>query len=224
MLSKNIDLVSGGPAWLKTDMWDLQASLPEGLFSNRPANADPKLLQMLQALLAERFKLEIRRESREVPVYLLKVGPNGPKFNGRRDRQGGRQLVRLDRDGKPLPEQESPPPPNGSFQVIPRRLSSGTFTGVLEASNVSMESWAQDLMSSPGGLDRPVLDRTGLTGRFDFHFISEVPIELTNPDRLDGGIAGVKRGAVKAIGFELEESRAPFEVLVIERAEPPSEN
>src|SRR6185295_10796170 len=68
-------LLSGGPDWVRTAMWDVEAGIPEGMFTTKPnLLTDPKIQQMIQALLAERFKLVFRRETREVSVYLLKVG------------------------------------------------------------------------------------------------------------------------------------------------------
>jgi len=229
-IATNADLISGAPSWTKSDMWDLQAGIPEGVFSSKPKPSDPKLQQMLQTLLAERFKLVIRRETREVPVYLLKVGRNGPKFNGHSARyaQTQAQTFRSDtRGGTPVPVSEQPPPPNGSFQMSPRRLSPGIFGNNFEASNVSMESWARYLFGGPGQLDRPVLDRTGLAGRFDFHFESDVPVDISgngSPEDLTHGLASAKREAVKAMGFELEEGKAPYEVWVIVSVEKPSDN
>jgi uncharacterized protein (TIGR03435 family) len=71
------------------------------------------------------------------------------------------------------------------------------------------------------------MDRTGLTGTYDFHFDLQGPTSLDlrdNPAQFSGLPESVNREAVKAMGFELEESRAPFEVWVIERAEKPSQN
>src|SRR6185295_13864758 len=100
-------LVVGGPDWIRTEMWDVEAAIPEGSFSAIPNWYDPKLLQMLQTLLSERLKVIVRREAREIPVYLLKVGKNGARFNGHGERYK-RMATYRDDDGniksRPLPE------------------------------------------------------------------------------------------------------------------------
>jgi uncharacterized protein (TIGR03435 family) len=228
------DFMSGGPSWLKTDVWDVQAGIPEGLFSSTPARLDPRLRRMLQALLVERFSLVIRRETRELPVYLLKVERDGPKFNGTRE-TGGRQSVSLGRDGKPLPPElqgrrldrngQPAPGPEGTIAINARSLrNGGRFTQSTTARNLSMDEWARHLFDGPGALGRPVLDRTGLPGRFDFHFDSAVPADTTDPDALERSMASYKLEVVKAMGFALEESRAFFDVWVIVSAEKPTEN
>jgi uncharacterized protein (TIGR03435 family) len=208
-LLHKIGFVSGGPEWVKTDMWDLEAAISGGVFTSTPSPGDPKLQQMLQTLLSERFKLVMRRETRELPVYLLKVGKDGPKFNGHGENR--KRMTFLDADGRPKPASEFPPPPDGGFSIIGNRF--------LDASNFSMANFVQFLF----GLDhRPVFDRTGLTGRYDFHFYADA--EAANARPLSGGLEALKRDAVKALGFELEESRQPFDVWVIERADKPAEN
>jgi uncharacterized protein (TIGR03435 family) len=68
------DYQISGPAWLTSERYDIVA---------KPAvhSTDEQLLLMLQTLLADRFKLKIHRESKELPVYLLIVGKNGPKLH-----------------------------------------------------------------------------------------------------------------------------------------------
>jgi uncharacterized protein (TIGR03435 family) len=103
-----------------------------------------------------------------------------------------------------------PPPPEGAITII------GGFS--LGARNVSMADWVNHLFGIDG---RPVLDRTGLTGRYDFYYDDPAGRSRTlaapEPGALD-------RAVLKAMGFELEESRAPFDAWVIERAEKPTEN
>jgi uncharacterized protein (TIGR03435 family) len=65
--------LSGGPGWLDSDRFELEAKAA--------AANENELRQMLQALLAERFKLVVHHETRDMPVYALMVGKNGPKFH-----------------------------------------------------------------------------------------------------------------------------------------------
>ena len=220
-----LGLLSGGPEWIRTDAWDVVAAIPEGVFSSTPALSDPVLQQMLKTMLAERFGLAMRRETRDIPVYLLKVGKDGPKFNGmdpmfnNQDPDRGPVRFMIGPDGKRMrvPVDQTPPP-------------DGEITGIsnflVRARNASMANLANHLFGMDG---RPVFDRTGLTGRFDFHYLDQDRrrggITFTNgvPDSLPDA-SGLNRALVKAIGLELEEARLPFDVWVVERAERPTEN
>jgi uncharacterized protein (TIGR03435 family) len=253
LLLGRLGLLPGGPDWIRTDMWDIEASIPGGSFGTRLSLTDPKLQQMLQTLLEERFKVVLRRETREVPVYLLKVGRNGAKFNGPREipsptplqpGQKPRAVISRGPDGTTTRTVQSPdgtfaggPPASvltGMQVASAPRPQEGTIAsgppsrdGIskLDAAKISMTNWVNHLYANLDG--RPVLDRTGLTGKYDFHFDFQGPggaDVAANPSQFDGLGESVNREAVKAMGFELEESRAPIEVWVIERAEKPSEN
>ena len=213
MLTK-IGLLSGGPDWIRTDVWDVVAGIPEGVLASSPTLTDPVLQQMLRTMLSERFGLLMRRETREVPVYLLKVGKDGPKFNGVKPMNtSGRGPVFIVRDAdgnRVRATPDLPPPAEGAINII------GGFS--FGARNVSMEYWANYLFGIDG---RPVFDRTGLTGRYDFYYDDPAG----RPRTLDVPPAGaLDRAVLKAMGFELEEAKAPFDAWIIERAEKPSEN
>ena len=213
MLTK-IGLLSGGPDWIRTDVWDVVAGIPEGVFTSSPTLTDPVLQQMLRTMLSEQFGLVMRRETREVPVYLLKVGKDGPKFNGVKPMNtSGRGPVFIVRDpdgNRVRATPDLPPPAEGAINII------GGFS--FGARNVSMEYWANHLFGIDG---RPVFDRTGLTGRYDFYYDEPAG----RPRTLDVPLAGaLDRAVLKAMGFELEEAKAPFDAWIIVRAEKPSEN
>ena len=229
-------LLSGGPDWVKTDAWDLEAAIPEGTFTQKPTLTNPVMLQMIRTMLEERFKLVLRKETKEIPVYLLRVGKGGPKFNGQipltSDRWGGVQIVRLDPDGKPVPAADLPPLPDGGIVTFGGRCTAPTETcGQLSARNVSMANLATYLYGIDG---RPVLDRTGLAGRYDFHYVDpgvQEAFARIISMRIQEGYGGfgppgdsLSRAALKASGLELEEGMAPFDAWVIERVEKPSEN
>ena len=224
-------LLTGGPDWIRTDAWDVVAKIPDGTFTSKPALTDPVLQQMIRTMLAERFGWVVRSEKREVPVYLLKVGKDGPKFNGSipltPDRWGGEKvtIVRLGPDGKATPVADLPSPADGGITAL---------GGQWSARNVSMTNLANHLFGYEG---RPVLDRTGLNGRYDFHYIG--PGVQASLDRiirmtaLEGyGCCGsgmgpgslIEREVLKEIGLELEASTAQFDGWVIERVERPTEN
>jgi uncharacterized protein (TIGR03435 family) len=87
------DQIAGAPGWAETEHYDLEAKAEDG---DRPLTR-PELRQMLQNLLADRFQLKIHRETRDVPVYALVVGKNGPKLKAAAADATGGSSVR----GKP---------------------------------------------------------------------------------------------------------------------------
>jgi bla regulator protein blaR1 len=167
----------------------------------------------MQSLLADRFKLAIHFETREVPVLaltLVKPGKTGPKF---------------------IPHDEGPscdtpdviPPRCGS--TFRMRSSTGLFTG--GARDVSLEIIASGL-SGLGNLDRPVLDRTGLTGKFDYKLEwTPEPNGTTppNPDaQPDPQGTTFLQALREQLGLKVESTKGPIATPVIDRIERPSEN
>jgi uncharacterized protein (TIGR03435 family) len=242
-LAIRMGLLSGGPDWIRTDLWDVAAAIPEGTFTRRPTLDDPALLQMIRTMLAERFGMVLRREKKELPVYLLKVGKDGPKFNGSipltKDRWGGAEIVTLGPDGKGVPVADAPPPADGGITASGGspfgRPDAGASVAQLSARNMSMTNLSNYMFGLDG---RPVFDRTGLTGRYDFHYadagvqealkkFAERVISMQILETNAGGNrpgSALMRNLVKEIGLELEESIAPFDAWVIERVEKPMEN
>jgi uncharacterized protein (TIGR03435 family) len=210
-----VDRLFGGPEWAKWDGFDIQALIPEGTpaytsrqFFDRQA---PELQQMLQALLEDQFGLTLRHETREMSVYLLTRGKDGPKL---RDSSSERDpfLARWKEGDKICCESSGPE----GFQVFKRPI----------ADMARIVSTA---------LDVPVLDRTGLAGEFNYRlgFAYQErrglpPAPPPGSRREPGAGPPDSRSLFAALeqdlGLKLEPARLPMEVLVIERAEKPSEN
>ncbi|MGH9421652.1 MAG: M56 family metallopeptidase, partial [Thermoanaerobaculia bacterium] len=135
---------SGGPDWIRSaeNIYDIEAKADEdalkGLSSNERAD---KLRLMLQSLLAERFKLTIRRDRKEQPVYTLTVGKNGPKLQKSK-----------------LEEKDCADPANQCHIG-----GAGQGRGI----HVKAFDLADLIVSVSNFTDRPLLDRTGLTGLYD---------------------------------------------------------
>jgi uncharacterized protein (TIGR03435 family) len=196
------NLLSAGPAWVRSEQWDIQAVIPEGVstattskYVNRQA---PEVDQMLQALLADRFKLVLRRETKEMPVHFLTVAKGGPKFNGLRPGNGRGRSFSQDENGNVVEVRR---------EDIRNRLAAQRSVGV-QAYKLSMADWAKSLNGQDGRL---VLDRTGLTGEYSFYF-----------DNDPAGRPVLNRQ--EEIGLKIEDGTAAIDVWVIERAERPSEN
>lgn len=146
-----------------------------------PATADD-LREMLRTMLADRFRLAVHRESKPMPVYLMTVGKNGLKAP---------EL----KEGEPTPTH------------IPRRVPNG---GPAMITSAGMPDFAYMLSRMPL-LDRPVVDQTGLHGRYFFGVMwSEDEDFLTVMQ--------------EEFGLKFESRKAPVEVIVIDHIEKPSEN
>jgi uncharacterized protein (TIGR03435 family) len=194
--------ISGGPPWIKSDRYDVTAVSAQ-------TNVTPEQFRtMLQALLAERFKLAVHTETKEVAVYALTPAKTGLKITA---------ITDVD-----CPKYEKDNVPCGAFYLGPTELS---------GRNVSMSFFTEALSAL---LSRPVIDKTGFTGKFD------VNLEFSPDGTTSYGPAGFTQQGVSAtaadnkpsvftalqdkLGLKLESQKALGEILVIDHAEKPSEN
>jgi uncharacterized protein (TIGR03435 family) len=218
-----LNLLTGGPDWVNTERWDIQALLPEGSPAytlNQFLEGDaPNLQKMLQALLAERFKLVLRRDTRERLVYLLKVTKDGPKFdNGPFPK---RPFMTYDAAGN-LVEANADQMPRG-YQIQMFSRLNGKPMGMFAATNQPMSALLDPLSSLAGRL---VLDRTGIAGIVSFNIawpslVDSNGARVTPQPKLTGKELSK---ALEEVGLQLEEAKAPVEYWVIERVERPSGN
>jgi uncharacterized protein (TIGR03435 family) len=189
--------ISGGPSWMTGTQWTIVAksaaadgagvaALPYEQMTDQQRRQTSELVRRrVQTLLADRFQLVLRRETRDEPIYALTVGKNGPKLKESEDQSSAGFLKR------------------GRGQLTSRGSLLATVAQFLAID-----------------LGRPVVDRTGLTGHYDFD------IKWT-PDR--GGSADAEQGptlftAIQELGLKLEPAKGPVEMLIIERAEKPTDN
>jgi uncharacterized protein (TIGR03435 family) len=170
--------VSGGPKWLDSEQFDIVAKVPEGATKEQ-------VKVMLQNLLAERFKLTLHRETKELPMYALVVGPKGPKLkdstvtdtppaSDSRPKEGGRGEAGA-QAAAPLPP--FPPGagkdgmkigPDGCPEMPP--MAAANFM-LMTPNGACMISYGQTMDGLATQLsnrfDRPVIDQTGLKGKYD---------------------------------------------------------
>jgi uncharacterized protein (TIGR03435 family) len=153
-----------GPSWLDTERFDITATLP-------PDSTKEQFRLMMQNLLAERFKLTIHRETKELPSYTLVVNKGGPKMQ-----ESAPAAAANETDGPPpLPPPPPGPPKMGpdGFPILPFPASGrpGMFTMMmpgrarLTAQQQTMTDLANRLTAQ---MNRPVIDATGLTAKYDF--------------------------------------------------------
>jgi uncharacterized protein (TIGR03435 family) len=179
--------MEGLPDWAARDQYDVVAT-PEPAPNPRAPNPPTKdqLREMTRNMLADRFKLATHRESREMFVYALTVAKGGSKL----------------RREWPAP----PADPEGTLCNADRKPMC-TFT---------KKATIDALVAFLGRLDRPVVDRTGLEGDFDFR------LKFDTTDCRDAPDCVAVRDAVQdQLGLKIEESKGPVDVLVIDHAEKP---
>ena len=216
--------ISGGPNWINTEKYDIEAKMPEGLddqLKNLPDNERrEKMGELLRSLLADRFHLKVGHETREGPVYALVVAKNGPLLH--ESKPGDDNPIGMKGpDGKPV---------HGNFMRM--------MPGGLQGQAVGMEFLAQNLSLQLG---RKVVDQTGLKGNYDF------TLKWT-PDQGPGGMMGGPPGGgppgggpgpeappdssgpsiftsvQEQLGLKLDSTKGPVDYLVINHIEKPSEN
>jgi len=190
--------ISGGPAWTDTDRYDILASTPGDV----QPNLDEQMA-MLRKLLTDRFQLAFHRESKELPVYALTVAKGGPKL----------------KDSTVTP---------GELPYLINTVYPEEKGGVhveLPARNATVAQLAA--MMQRAVVDRPVIDRTGLSKRYDFD-LEWTPDENQFGGNLPRSLEPTKPSLFVAIqeqlGLKLEATRGPVSALVIDRVERPSEN
>jgi uncharacterized protein (TIGR03435 family) len=181
------DRVMGGPSWLDVDRFDIIAKAPSSL-------SEATLQPMLQALLADRFKLAIRNEDRPMPVYALTPGKRNPRLKEATAGDGDCKMALVD--------------------------GQRTYT----CHGVTMASLAERLpAAAPAYFDRPVVDRTGLTGAYDFT-LQWTPRGRLGPEAAEGG-GSLFEFLDKQLGIKVEPSSRPTPVVVIEHVNrTPSDN
>ena len=182
----------------------LAKSVPEklalGTYYNVVAKAEgnrtptkQEFRQMLQNLLAQRCSLAVHRTTKEMPVYALVAGKNGPKFK------------------------ETPPDTNeiSHFGVNGRNQNFTLF-------KASMDDVAGSIQSA-FGVDRPVLDKTGLTGEYTVKLEATPEYVLSRGDPQTGDVS-VFRAVQEQLGLKLESQKADIEVLIVDHIDKPTEN
>jgi uncharacterized protein (TIGR03435 family) len=208
---KNVRM-TGIPDWTKSPqgVYDVEATsaMPPGL--SMEARND-RVRAMVQALLVDRFKLVIRRESKEMPVYALLVAKGGPK------------LQRAVIDEKDCPEESlnvlGPQSPATPMPVVCHAFSGGVGRGLhARAANMSdlasfVENWT----------DRPLLDKTGIQGLYRFETGPYLRMDAMAA-RSDVPDAPTVFEMFGQLGLRMEPQKGVVEVYVIDHIEKPSEN
>jgi uncharacterized protein (TIGR03435 family) len=185
--------ISGGPAWIESEHYDILAVTPGEV---RP-NHDEQM-SMLRNLLVDRFKLTFHRKEKEFSLYQLEVAKSGPKL-------------------KPSASRPDDPVVVGPAVVYPERV-------VLPGRNATMSNLVSLLQRAI--LDRPVVDKTGLSGRYDFDLEwepDETQFGGDLPPASDKAASPPLFVAIQQeLGLKLEATRGPVDELIVDNAERPA--
>jgi uncharacterized protein (TIGR03435 family) len=230
--------ILGGPSWATSDRFDILAKAAEELRPPpAPWSADASssvVFAMLQSLLAERFRLAVHKEVKETGVYALVVtrsdGKLGPQLKPSSVDCEARRAAARARSVPVGPPPPPPPPPRPGDPVTPC-VTGGGRGGYLFGGSVPLLALTQALSRV---VDRPVVDKTGLSGNFDFTLVF-APDQSSSMPGPPPGVAAPPVAAIadapvlptalqEQLGLKLESERAPINYLVIDRVERPTEN
>jgi len=200
--------ISGGPAWIDDDRYDIQAKVAvEDLPEWKKLNGLGQKI-VLQAFLIEYLKLKFHQDPTPFPYYALVVAKNGPKMT-------------------PFKPGDSVATPNG--QTLTGRSLTWTTANQVTGLSCEMERLADQLTAHA---DRPVLDKTGLTGDYNFVLNFDPESDPSLPEGVvrpflalppDSATLSIF-SSVKQLGLQLVPAKGPLDAIVIDHIERPPDN
>lgn len=207
------DQLIGEPDWSRTTRFDIEAKVAAADVPTLKALTFDQRRMQAQQILTERFGLVLHHETRELPEFLLTVAKGGPKL----------AAAKID------PEHPMPPGSRGNF-----RMSHGPAGLRLQAQGARIDGLLPLLANETG---RTVVDKTGLTGNYDFTLTwtpdrpegppgERSPADagsMVQPPSTDIGPT-LFTAIEEQLGLKLESTKGPVDVLVIDHVEMPTEN
>ena len=214
--------VVGGPGWASADRFDVEAT-------TKPDATTDDVRMMLRALLRDRFNLGTRMDTRELSVSVLELA--------RSDGRLGPQLRRAGTDcAPPTPPANMPgvppppPPPSGGGRSLLIMTTPFRCPAIVTPWHVSLRAatMGQFTYRLTVFLGRLVTDRTGLAGEYDLDLTympdPGIPTPVVNGSPITIDAPALPTAMRDQLGLKLETSKASVQVVVIDRAEPPTEN
>lgn len=213
--------IEGGSGWVDSQLWDVEARVREKSTPAEPSPFGPNVYNamrpMMQSLLEDRFKLKIKRQTKESSVYSLVVVKDGPK-------------IHLDEDQSPIPSPQSGTRtsseqgqgmPRGSLQITPFSI---------DARAVSIAQFITIILASS---DRPIIDNTNLNGLYTFKMkwspedsgfkaSSGTSSPISKPSRYFG--PSFFTALQEQLGLRMESTKAPVDFIFIANVSKPSVN
>jgi len=200
--------IIGEPAWSSTEGFDIEAKVAPADVPTLAKMTFEQRRTMFQSILADRFKLAVHHETRELPVYVLSIAKGGPKFK--------------------------PSAPDDPAATTPRRKGMMMNRGKLTATDAQFSMLVTMLSRELG---RTIVDKTGLSDTYDFT-LEWTPDEGAGGPQPAGAATGPEAAGApptipgpsiftavqEQLGLKLESTKAPLDVIVIDHIEKPSEN
>lgn len=222
--------IIGGPSWMTSDRFDVTAKA-EG------APPPDQMNLMLRSLLADRFKLVARLEKRDLPTYsLVKAREDGKLGAGLKTASVDCGAAGRGRGGPPPPLPPGPPPGAGRAGGTAVSLGGGCRVMIAPGRVISSGQPIAQLATLLGNqLGRPVIDKTGLTGGYDFELsfmpdagrggaVGTPPPGAPPLPAIDPDAPSLFTALQEQLGLKLEADRGPVDVVVIDSVEPPTED
>lgn len=222
--------ISGGPSWINSDLYSIEAKAdgrPTGQIMEGP---------MLQALLEDRFKLKIRREVKEVPVYELIVDKGGLKIEPLKDEDCSSKWVDPALDDRTIEERIAERKAQGKPFFDPKGCGATRFGPPREPGKPStIDFYGMNFDDIAAGLrvvlDREIINKTGLSGLYHFHLTFQPDQTTANGlfhaapvDDTPTGAPTIFKAIQEQMGMRLDSAKGPGESFVIENIERPTEN
>jgi uncharacterized protein (TIGR03435 family) len=199
------DQISGGPGWTDSDHFDVEAKVvPADGAALQPPTKEQRNL-MLRSMLADRFKLAVHNETKEAPIYEMVIAKGGSKFQ----------------DAKP--GDSNPNGTKGPDGVARPGMTMSMGPGHLKGSAMQLAALTTWLSSQLG---RPIVDKTGLTGKYDIdlHWTPDPGPGSVDATSTDASGPSIFTAVQEQLGLKLVSTKGPIDTLVIDHAEQPSAN
>lgn len=197
------DLITGGPSWVDSTGFDVQAKVAGADIETFKKLSPRQRSALLQALLAERFKLKVHHETKVLPMFDMVIAKGGLKL-------------------KPLaPAQPSAADATKDPDPASHRGMMTMGPGMFKGESLPMSAVANQLSFV---LEHTVVDKTGLTGDYDFD-LKWTPEDAEPPaDGSAESSASIFTAVQEQLGLKLQSTKGPLDTLVIDHAELPSQN
>ena len=218
--SERQNLILTNAPWVRKDLFVIEAVIPEGspAFTSQQLQDGkaPDLQKMLEDLLTDRFKVQVHRENRQIPIYTLTTGKDGHRL--KHYDEGSCDPASLSGQRSTRVDQKPPCDVVGSIELVP----GGAGRRILTTNGATLDRFAQSLSLD---LDRPVINQTGITGQFDFR----LAYTLTSASVAQAGTGNPTEASIftaiqEQLGLKLESSKGPVEVLVVDSVSKPTAN
>jgi uncharacterized protein (TIGR03435 family) len=196
------DSIIGGPDWIGTTGYDVDAKVTPAADAPPPKLNRAQRKQMIQSMLADRFKLVVHNETKDAPIYELDLAKGGSKLPITTPNDTFAKGIN-GLDGNPV---------SSGYPVLLGR-------GRLFGQSVTIASLIDYLKQE---LKRPVVDKTGLTGKYDLS-LQWTPDNTLADSPLAGG-PSIFTAVQEQLGLKLTSTHGPVKTLVIDHVEPPSPN